>query len=451
MKTPISILRLVLVGLFVLLAMPAAQGQLLKKLGKRAERAAERTIERRVEKETTKKTDQVLDSILEPGSKGPDQTPAPEQGPSDNMGEGGSSTSQGGNTSGQGGNAGQGANGGPKTLQVYSKFDFVPGDEILFYDDFSNDFIGDFPAKWNTNGGGEVVSFGDDSGNWLELIPGNRTYYIADLNGLPADYTVEFDMEVTGIDGQTSSNATLRVILDDNDKFSHGKNSAWAYLPLAQYIPLGIRMWNQLNGERTISNTVDADIRQNVLNRPHISIAVNEQRYRLYVDETKYVDIPRLIAPGAPMTHLKFQLTGTKDGKEKVFIKNIKVAKGGVDLRRKLLSEGRISTNAILFDSGSARLQPESMGVIRQIYQVLQQDQAIRLQIVGHTDSDGEEEANRRLSEERAASVREALVSVYGVDGGRLETLGKGESEPVSDNSDAAGKAQNRRVEFIKM
>ena len=44
-------------------------------------------------------------------------------------------------------------------LEVLSKFDFVPGDKLLYYDDFSQDFIGDFPSKWNTNGTGEVVSF----------------------------------------------------------------------------------------------------------------------------------------------------------------------------------------------------------------------------------------------------------------------------------------------------
>ena len=48
-----------------------------------------------------------------------------------------------------------------KDLKIYSKFDFVPGDKLLFFDDYSNDFIGDFPSKWNTNGSGEVVTVGD--------------------------------------------------------------------------------------------------------------------------------------------------------------------------------------------------------------------------------------------------------------------------------------------------
>ena len=91
------------------------------------------------------------------------------------------------------------------------------------------------------------------------------------------------------------------------------------------------------------------------------------------------------------------------------------------------------------------------MGVIRQIFQVLEQDSSINLKIVGHTDSDGAEDTNMKLSKNRAEAVKSALVSVYGVDAGRLTTDGKGESEPVGDNSTSDGKSQNRRVEFIKL
>ena len=72
------------------------------------------------------------------------------------------------------------------------------------------------------------------------------------------------------------------------------------------------------------------------------------------------------------------------------------------------------------------------------------------LKIVGHTDSDGSEENNMKLSKNRAEAVKNALVSVYGIDSGRLTSEGRGESEPVGDNNTPDGKAQNRRVEFIK-
>ena len=90
------------------------------------------------------------------------------------------------------------------------------------------------------------------------------------------------------------------------------------------------------------------------------------------------------------------------------------------------------------------------MGFIRQISQVLMQERGMNLKIVGHTDSDGSDDSNMKLSKARAESVKNALVSVYEIDAGRLVSEGKGESEPVGDNGTSDGKAQNRRVVFIK-
>lgn len=415
--------------------------QFFKKLAKKAERAAERTVERRVENETSKKTDQALDSILEPGSGGKQAPKAPEtpsgQNKSGNTNESNSGTEDVGNT-------------GPKTIQVYSKFDYVPGDKLMFYDDFANDFIGDFPSKWNTNGGGEVVTLGDSPEKWLELISGYRMYYIPDVPQLPEEYTVEFDLMTVGITNKTSSSAILRIELSNDDKFQEGSNYVHSSISVCQYTPVGVTIESRINNKRDIYSTVKADLREEVLNRPHVSIAVNKQRFRLWVNEEKHIDIPRIVPTGAILNTLKFHVYGFKDGVERLFISNLKVAEGGVDLRRKLISEGKVSTNGILFDSGSANIQPQSMGIIRQISQVLQQETSMNLKIVGHTDADGSNESNLSLSQKRAEAVKEALVSVYGISSDRLIHEGKGESEPIGDNGTTDGKAQNRRVEFIK-
>lgn len=417
--------------------------QLLKKLGKRAQKAAERTVERRVDQEASKKTDEVLDSILEPGKKG-EQTPPDVDLPNPNTG---GQTNESPNSSGTVPDA---PVTGPKTIQVYSKFDYVPGDKPLFFDDFAEDFIGDFPAKWNTNAGGEVVTLGDSDQKWLGLKSGYNIFYIPNVPQLPEEYTIEFDIAAVGIDRNTSSTSKLAIMLSDDEKFGDGQNFTFAEVPFCQYSPIGITVENRVNGKREIRSTVKADLRDEVLNYPHVSIAVNKQRFRLWVNEVKYIDVPQLVSQGAVLHTLKFHANGFKDGKEQIFISNLKVAEGGVDLRRKLIAEGKISTNGILFDSGSANLKPESMGIIRQIYQVLQQDANINLQIVGHTDSDGADDTNLKLSKSRADAVKNALVNVYGVDSGRLTTDGKGELEPIAENTSPEGKAQNRRVEFIK-
>ncbi|RAJ07946.1 OmpA family protein [Arenibacter echinorum] len=426
------------------------QGQILKKLGKRAERAVERTVENRVDKEVTKKTDAALDSILEPGSNGPSTSPVPNP-----TNEGGSNNPSGQDNAGnEGGNSGSATTVGPgtaKTIQVYSKFDYVPGDKPLFFDDFSKDFIGDFPSKWNTNGGGEVVSINDSGEKWLELISGYNIYFIPDTPNLPEEYTIEFDVMALGLDNKTSSTAFLRVALSDDDKFKDGANFVHAHIPFCLYSPIGITMANHINNKREIYSVVKADLRDEIVDRPHISIAVNKQRFRLWVNEEKHIDIPRMVPQGAVLNNLKFHMNNFKDGKERIFISNLKVAEGGVDLRRKLISEGEVSTNGILFDSGSANIQPQSMGIIRQISQVLQEENGMNLMIIGHTDADGSEDANLSLSQKRAAAVKEALVNVYGIADNRLQTQGKGESEPLGDNNSTEGKAQNRRVVFKKI
>ena len=336
-------------------------------------------------------------------------------------------------------------------LEVYSKFDFVPGDRLIYFDDFANDFIGDFPSKWNTNGTGEVVTVNNSEGKWLELKGGYGIIFLPLLKEeLPEEYTIEFDL-LAIVDNQTSSTARLNVTLDDNITFKDGTNRANVAIPVGQYGAFDIRVSNRIENTTVINSGINTDIREAILNKPHVAIAVNKKRFRLWINQKKYVDIPQFVAPNKAIKGIKFNLLGMKDGKDRLFISNLKIAEGGVDLRRKLMSEGRISTNGILFDSGSANIQPQSLGIVRQISQVLMQDKGIKLNIIGHTDSDGSEESNLKLSKDRAEAVKTALVNIYNIPEDRLTTDGKGETQPVGDNNTPDGKAQNRRVEFVKI
>jgi len=432
--------------ILVFACLSEANGQLLKKLGKAAERAAERTVERRVEQETAEKTDQVLDSILEPGAKGENerQNPIPNTDQSEEAQiDGNDSETSGDVTNSQ-------SSDGSKSIEVYSKFDFVPGDEPLFVDDFSSDFVGDFPAHWNTNGSGDLVTIEGYTNKWLKILPGFNTAYIPDVTDLPDEFTLEFDVLGTGLDNKTSSQSYLGIIVSNNNTFDKAKNWGMIEYSFCQFIDRGIIVENNVEGKRVIRNEINADIRSTVKEKHHISIAVNKQRFRLWINEKKYVDVPRLLPENVQMQGIKFTLRDIKTEKEAIYIGNVKIAKGGVDLRRKLLADGKISTNGILFDSGSANIQPQSMGIIRQIYQVLQQDAALKLKIVGHTDADGDDSKNQELSEKRATAVKSALVNIYNIQSDRLTTEGKGESEPVGGNDASDGKAKNRRVEFIK-
>ncbi|MEC3966534.1 OmpA family protein [Flagellimonas halotolerans] len=426
---------------FALLLGTSGEAQFFKKLAKKAEKAAERTVERRVERETSKKTDQAFDSILEPGSGG-QQAPGA---PSENGNPTGTNTENSTST--------RPVAGSPKTIEVYSKFDFVPGDKPLFFDDFNDEFIGDFPSKWNTNGSGEVVTIGSIPGKWYSVA--SRSITVPNLGTtLPEDFTMEFDLKVVNLSRNTGSGAKLGIYFSETSGLTTNENNVLANLNFCQYIAIGVRVDNNFKGDPVpIQNTLQQDLREVYKDVVHVSIAVNKNRYRLWLNEIKVADLPQFIVKPELINYVKFYVNGIDKQKrqEQVLISNLKIAEGGVDLRRKLMAEGKISTNGIRFNSGSADILPQSMGIIRQISQVLNQDSAMSLNIVGHTDSDGSDESNMKLSKDRAEAVKKALVSVYGISENRLNSEGKGEAEPVADNGTSQGKAQNRRVEFIKL
>jgi outer membrane protein OmpA-like peptidoglycan-associated protein len=130
---------------------------------------------------------------------------------------------------------------------------------------------------------------------------------------------------------------------------------------------------------------------------------------------------------------------------------NIRYAIAGEDTRSKLITEGKFVTNGILFDVNSDNIKPESGVVLKEIANTLQENPAVRVKIIGHTDSDGDANANLTLSQKRALAVKNALINFYGINAARMETDGKGEGQPIQLNNTTSGKAQNRRVEFIKL
>ena len=156
------------------------------------------------------------------------------------------------------------------------------------------------------------------------------------------------------------------------------------------------------------------------------------------------LNIPRL---GFNPTGLSVSIINTTP--VNFYIKNITIAEGGQKLYDKFLQDGKIVTNGIRFDVNKAVIKPESMGVINSIYKILKDNPDLKFSIEGHTDSDGNDANNQTLSENRAQSVKNMLVKM-GISVSRLSFKGFGESKPIADNSSAEGKANNRRVEFVK-
>ena len=101
----------------------------------------------------------------------------------------------------------------------------------------------------------------------------------------------------------------------------------------------------------------------------------------------------------------------------------------------------------VKFDFDKAQVKQESYGDIKALADFMKQYPQTTTVVEGHTDSVGSDDYNQRLSERRAGAVRDVLVNQYGVESGRVQAVGYGESRPVADNATAEGRAINRRVE----
>jgi outer membrane protein OmpA-like peptidoglycan-associated protein len=111
---------------------------------------------------------------------------------------------------------------------------------------------------------------------------------------------------------------------------------------------------------------------------------------------------------------------------------------------------GKVELQGIYFDTGKAILRSESREALAQVATLLDGQPALRLAVVGHTDSRGDPKANQVLSQARADAVRQTLIDGYGIEASRLMARGMGSAQPVSDNATAEGRARNRRVGLVR-
>jgi OmpA-OmpF porin, OOP family len=339
---------------------------------------------------------------------------------------------------------------GAPSFQAYSKFDFVPGERVVAAEDFTQDAIGDFPARWNTNAAGEIVTINGQPGRWLKLTRAGffTPEFVTDL---PDNVTVEFDLTTPPDFNAGFPLQTAFVQLPDLKKPADWQSAPNNFFFTAH--PSASEGASELITRQDGTSTAGNQTRTTQLaanGKPvHIAVWRQRQRVRVYMNQEKIWDSPRAIAASAKFNSLVFFVPGGC-GNCEYYLANLRVATGAPDTRNKILTEGKWVTHGILFDVGSDRIKPESYGTLKEVASVLAENADVRVQIVGHTDSDGDDAANMELSKRRAASVKSTLVSEFKIDGGRMETDGKGESQPVDKNDNPAGKANNRRVEFIK-
>lgn len=421
--------------------------QLIKRMADRAKN--------RVEQKAGNKVDKAVDEATEPKKKEKKDSNENSESTEEETSSDSNSESEGSETSS--------ASAGKKaTLKAYSKYDFIPGDKVIAYEDFSTAEIGDFPMRWNTNATGEVVTLSGKEGKWLKINK-DGVFHPEFITNFPENFTLEFDLGVN--DGWNSwpfemSFANLKT---PDDFADYGKSVQWqgdhaVHLNFKPAVSSSKSDGNSVliagkDGNHQVNNHVDIRTWDNSdVKFAHVSIWRQKQRLRVYVNGEKIWDIPRCFDASAPYNAVTFACHGAYHTNDDFFLlNNIRLAVGTPDTRNKLITEGKFVTRGILFDVNKDEIRPESYGTLKDIASVLKENADVKVKIIGHTDSDGEDSKNMELSKNRAAAVKAALSKEFGIDEARMETDGKGESQPADKNDSAIGKANNRRVEFIKM
>lgn len=339
-----------------------------------------------------------------------------------------------------------------QTESAYAKSDFVPGDEIIFDDDFSNERLGEFPSRWDLLGGyaevgslegRKVISFTDDGYGEVQPLMKDQKHFLPDV------FTLEFDLYLGAgeVDGFADNEWSL--IFGNPDLPNWNGRVIWVDLWFRPWSGDVTMRWTAQKpnggddnaGEKDLSMyNPDSPLKENAWN--HFAFSFNKRAFKGYVNGLRIINIPS----AKVSSHFWFLHSGAyKYG----CISNVRLAKGAVPLYDRLASDGKIITYAITFETGKADLKPESMVEINRIAKLMQENPGLEFEVQGHCDATGSDKVNDPLSQKRAEAIVAALVE-QGIAQARLTAVGKGSHQPIATNSTDEGRAKNRRVEFVK-
>ena len=333
-------------------------------------------------------------------------------------------------------------NGQDEVLKPWSKYDFVPGDIVIFEDNLEGEQNGEFTSQWDLiDGYVENALFANE--NVIRFPIENSGATITPLmktegDYLPEKFTIEFDIYLS------ERTSKYRLYLWDK-RISFRQPDDLGNIGV---IEVGEQGASYAGGN--MSKNLPKESQKPYPHWRHVAMSFNIRAIKVYVDQDRLIMIPNVQGNPSAISIWGSTYDYDQSGDFPTLIKNIRIAEGAVPLYDRFKTDGKIVSNGIRFDSGKATLKPESMGVINQIASMMQKYPDIKLSVEGHTDSDGDAELNKTLSEQRAETVMNELIAM-GINSIRLTSSGMGEDVPIADNSSHEGKANNRRVEFVKM
>ncbi|HET7733100.1 MAG TPA: hypothetical protein VFK73_04610, partial [Paludibacter sp.] len=261
------------------------------------------------------------------------------------------------------------------SLQSYSKYDFVPGDKILLFEDFSQDAVGDFPALWTTDVAGEVNTLNIAPGNWLNLNSTEGTYWFMKDIDFPKNFILEMDIVPKK---EAPRIAADIVIFGENSHSEMDKAGDPGTCGL--HVTIEKNIWETKGYKKGVTEKLTGSSTNNLVvpeKVNHVILWVQNRRVRIYHQGSKVLDIPTNIYDGSKFSRLCFKLyRGASSGS---YISNIKITTAAPDTRSKLLTEGKLVTYGIYFDVNKDIVKPESYGTLKDIAQVLNETPDVKV------------------------------------------------------------------------
>lgn len=314
-----------------------------------------------------------------------------------------------------------------------TKIEFVPGERTVFFDDFSDAAEGEPPPHWKVRGDAMEIRAGGGVKQLTNIGHSNITS--APIN-FPASFTFEVDLKFPFPSDEIG-------VADFNLETKAGKGAA--RIRISGYPGNGtIEYLAEDSKDRLDQKKVPGiDFGQPV----RVALWSQEGRFRVYINGERILDSSNTTVPPVSIIYVEFN--GAMAPAE-VGIRRVRVAESAPDFATVIGATGKYVTHGINFDTDSDRLKPESAPVLRQVVAGLEKNPNLKLEIDGYTDSVGNAAHNLDLSKWRAEAVRNVLVAQFGVDAARLTSNGFGAAKPIASNDTADGRAQNRRVEFLR-
>jgi OmpA-OmpF porin, OOP family len=310
------------------------------------------------------------------------------------------------------------------------KDEFIPGSKILLYDDFTDMAPDEAPPHWKVRGASLTLMAG---GGIRQVVAEQNIEMTPMLTGFPANFTVETELKF-----DSYCTATWHF---------YPKGSSDDALQVYTETRIGddrLRIIATAAGERLTDDEFPVNMAQPI----KWAIWAQNGRLRVFLNGVRVLDANQIKLPA--LDHALLESRPDHNQNAKISYRLFRIAESTPDFSRTIQSTGRFVSYGILFDTDSDRIRPESAGAIKSIAFGLQASPDLNLRIEGHTDSTGNAAHNLELSKRRAEAVKSVLVSEFQVDAGRLTADGLGATKPIAQNDTPQGRAQNRRVEFVK-